>query len=391
MAAGLSIAEDVRTAFPALARAAVLTSAMLASLAAFSASSAWGDDCFTEIGNAIVNTGSALDSPQCQSAFAESSVVTIGLTTAFSADQGLANQVCNALSDVNSWLPAIPQEIQAELGALDPVDFATCACSMYQGVGQLPNDIVSCIQDFICGVSQLVGLGDPCQTCSQPPPVQANCTPPDCTNWRNEASPPAACENLLEINPQGPSDGYFPLQKQQTSDGSWVAITGISGSGALQTCNPGQYCICPSPMTLVPVNEWDPSGNTNWYYETCQCPSGTKPLKPTGPLAYVCICDQTGQPAVPPDWGQPVYPGGNNLNPTHSYCPNGLTNPCPVAGQIRVSNDKCVPPCTKAGEVMTPDGTCCDPNHVATCGQCCGPGYVPDPVTGTCTQQQVAQ
>jgi hypothetical protein len=67
---------------------------------------------------------------------------------------------------------------------------------------------------------------------------------------------------------------------------------------------------------------------------------------------------------VPPDWGQPKYPGGNNLNPTHSICPVPLTGvPCPVAGQIRVNNNKCVVPCTKPGEVMTPDGVCCVDLH----------------------------
>jgi hypothetical protein len=212
MVAGPSIAEDVRPPLPVLARAAVLTSVILASLTAFPAAPASADDCFTEIGNAIINTGNALDSPQCQSAFAESSVVTTGFTTAFSADPALANQVCGALNDVNSWLPGIPSWLSSELRPPDPVDFTTCACSLSQGVGQRPNDVVSCIQGFICGVSQLVGLGNPCQTCSQPPPVQANCTPPDCTNWRNETTPPAACENLLEINPEGPSDRYFPLQ-----------------------------------------------------------------------------------------------------------------------------------------------------------------------------------
>ena len=40
--------------------------------------------------------------------------------------------------------------------------------------------------------------------------------------------------------------------------------------------------------------------------------------------------------------------------------------------------------CTKPGEVMTPDGVCCDPNNVAECGQCCGDGMVPDPANGTC-------
>jgi hypothetical protein len=390
MAAGERIAQDVSGPLFAPARCAALAAAILF-LAAFVFDARARADCLSDIVNAVTNTASALDSPQCQTAFSESSLLTTGLTAAFEADQSLANQVCNALSDVNSWLPGIPAAIQAELGPLNPIDFATCACSLYQGVGQLPNEAVQCIQGLICDISQFAGLGNPCQTCQQPPPVPANCTPPDCTNWRNDASLNSTCSNLLEYNTGGPNQGYFPVNETNEPDGSTIIITGID-TGALTTCNPGQYCVCPSPMTVGNVQEYDPSGNSTWYYKTCQCPPTTKALKPSGPLAYVCICDSTGLPAVPPDWGQPTDPGGNNLNPTHSICPTPLTGvPCPVAGQIRVSNNKCVAPCTKPGEVMTPDGVCCDPNNVAACGQCCGPGLVPNPANGTCMPNQTTQ
>jgi hypothetical protein len=374
-----------------MARATTIAAAIFF-FAAFAFADRSRADCLSDIVNAIANTASALDSPQCQTAFAESSLVTTGLTAAFEADQNLANQVCNAVSDVNSWLPSIPQQLLSELGPLNPTDFATCACSMYQGIGQLPSEAVDCIQGLICGLSQLVGLGNPCETCQQPPPVPANCTPPaECINFQIDPSVYSSCQNILQYNTGGPNQGYFPVQEQQEPDGSWIIITGID-TGPLTTCNPGQYCVCPSPMTVVNVQEYDPSGNSNWYYATCQCPQDTKPLKPSGPLAYVCICDSTGLPAVPPDWGQPKFPGGNNLNPTHSICPTPLTGvPCPVAGQIRVSNNKCVAACTKPGEVMTPDGVCCDPNNVAECGQCCGAGMVPNPANGTCMPNQTTQ
>jgi hypothetical protein len=394
MATGERIAADISG--PPLARArGVALAAAISFLAAlvFAAPAVADDNCLTEIANSIVNTASALDSPQCQSAYAESSAVTAGLTAALSSDPNLANQICNALSDATSLGALIPKDLQAELGSLSPIDMATCACSVFQGIGQLPNDIVSCIQQAICDISKFVGLGDPCQTCQQPPPVQANCTPPaECYNMQNDPSLYQTCQNILQYNTEGPNDGYFPVQETQAPDGSWVVVTGISGSGALKTCDPGQYCICPSPMTVVNVREYGYGGYTDWWYATCACPQGTKPLKPSGPLAYVCICDSTGLPAVPPDWGQPVTPGGNNLNPTHSICPTPLTGvPCPVAGQIRVNNNKCVAPCTKPGEVMTPDGVCCDPNHVAECGQCCGDGMVPNPANGTCMPNPTTQ
>jgi hypothetical protein len=71
-------------------------------------------------------------------------------------------------------------------------------------------------------------------------------------------------------------------------------------------------------------------------------------------------------------------------------CPLPLTGqPCPK-GQINFGG-KCVKPCTSSSEVMTPDGTCCDPNQVTFCGQCCPAGKVPDPANGTCTPLQTTQ
>src|SRR6202790_3466615 len=331
MAAGERIAQDVSGPLLALARGAALAAAMFAYAAPAAA------DCFSDFVNAVVNTARALDSPQCQTGFGESSFVTTGLTTFFEGDPNLANQICNAVNDVNNagwWVPQIPQGLQTAFGSLNPIDFATCACSLYQGIGQLPNEVVSCIQDLICGVSELFNLGNPCQTCQQPPPVAANCTPPpECVNLQNDPSLYSKCKDVLQWNTGGPNQGYFPLQTKTEPDGSTIIITGID-TGHLTSCGPGQYCICPSPMIFVPVKEYDPSGNSNWYYATCQCPTaadrnndptqGTHPLKPSGPLAYVCICDETGLPAVPPDWGQPPSPGGNNLNPTHSICPTPL-------------------------------------------------------------------
>ncbi len=95
---------------------------------------------------------------------------------------------------------------------------------------------------------------------------------------------------------------------------------------------------------------------------------------------------RTGLPAVPPDWGQPTCPGGNNLNPTHSICPTPLTGvPCPVAGQIRVNGNKCVAPCTKPGEVMTPDG------DLLRSEQCCGMRAVLPERNGTQSGQRNLQ
>src|ERR1700692_1805080 len=66
MAAGERIAQDVSGPLLALARGAALAAAMFAYAAPARA------DC-SDVVNGVVNTASALDSPQCQTAFAESS------------------------------------------------------------------------------------------------------------------------------------------------------------------------------------------------------------------------------------------------------------------------------------------------------------------------------
>src|ERR1700693_355059 len=104
MAAGERIAQDVSGLLLALARGAALAAA-ISVLAAFVFSARARADCLSDIVNAVMNTANALDSPECQTAFAESSLVTTGLTAAFEADQNLANQICNDISNAKSWLP----------------------------------------------------------------------------------------------------------------------------------------------------------------------------------------------------------------------------------------------------------------------------------------------
>jgi hypothetical protein len=101
----------------------------------------------------------------------------------------------------------------------------------------------------------------------------------------------------------------------------------------------------------------------------CVCPKGTH-ADPSGKLVNgisVCLCDTTNQQA--------------DLRPdSFQMCPA-----CPT-GEVQASaTGKCVAACAK-NEVITPDGTCCDPNKVTYCGQCCPPGMTPDPALGTCTK-----
>ena len=335
-------------------------------------------DCLKDIANSIANTPNAIGSPACDAALGESSAALAVFTGALSADQGLASQICNAVGDVNQLQSLIPPEVSQALGGLNPIDFAQCACDLSQGIDQIASEAASCLQGAICGIQQDLGFG-PC-SCQEPAPVAADCTPPlDCAG--NNA-PQSQCSNLMlqdtGVNPQ-------PVGWSQLKDGSWFVLDTSDGwNGKSQYCSPDRYCICPAPLVIVqtPVS-WNPGVDMI----SCGCPQlgpgqTTHAAAASGPLAEVCICDNTGRAAVPPDWDP-------QLNPTHSICPLPLTGiQCPD-GQANWDG-KCVPACAK-GDVRTPDGKCCNPNQVTFCGQCCPQGYLPDPVRGICYQPQQTQ
>ena len=369
--------------------------------------------------NALSSAASALTSGDCAAACGDTggtgctaAVAVAGALGGVAAGngQGSVGQFCSQvtnlqnasgkLSSIQSWLSAagISQDVTSTiLGALDqigdPLSVAQCGCSLEQGIDQLGGQLVSCLQGAICGLQQDFGWGG-C-SCTPPAPVSANCTPPLSCATTNPSDP--QCGNVLlqtpGVNPQ-------PVQIKQLPDGGWFVIDNTDGwDGHSQYCAPDSYCSCPSPMTLktTPVS----GSGDGTVMLSCGCPTAadrnndpsqsTHPMQPSGPLAEVCICDSTGQPAVPPDWGQGPS-GGNNLNPTHSICPTPLTGiPCPIAGQVRVSNNKCVAPCSNPHQVMTPDGACCDPNQVAACGQCCPPGMTPNLVKGDCERNETTQ
>lgn len=104
MAIGERIAADVSGPLFRQARRAVLTSAIFV-LVAFAFSTRAQADCLSDIVNAVENTASALDSPQCQTAFAESSLVTTGLTAALEADHNSPIKSATPSMTPPSWVP----------------------------------------------------------------------------------------------------------------------------------------------------------------------------------------------------------------------------------------------------------------------------------------------
>jgi hypothetical protein len=366
-------------------------------------------DCsFNDFLNAIENAATAISSTACDAAYGSgvgtAVVVAVGgaLAGVEADDPSAATQICQQIQNLNSNLgnaqndvgtiqgvlsqyPAatgILQTVQDTLGGVaDPLSAMACACDWVQGVGQIGGVALSCLQDAICGLQQDLGWGG-CG-CTPPTPVQANCTPPIelCTGYTGNPNDPQ-CQNAIYgqngVNPP-------PTVVQQTANGTIVIDVTDGWDGSSQYCSPDRYCFCPSPMTVVAVDNLIADGGNpgnGYVMYVCECPKGTHAAGTSGPLAEVCICDTTNVPAVPPT--------KSLTNPTASICPVPLTGiPCPQ-GQVRVGS-KCVAPCTSSSEVMTPDGTCCDPNAVTPCGQCCPAGTVANLTTGTCMPPQTIQ
>ena len=346
--------------------------------------------------NALSTAGTVFTSGACASACADSAgagceaAVAVGAglgAVAAGSNQGNVGTFCSAVSnaqnaggDANTIQGLLSQagiSSQAILDALngiaDPLNVAQCGCQLEQGIDALGGQLVACLQTAICGLQQDLGWGG-C-ACTPPAPVAANCSAPSYCATSAAASNNPECSGILLGTPSNPPS----VTTKQLANGTFVLNNVDGWDGKSQYCTPDTYCFCPAPLTLtqIPVSY---SGDGTVMY-TCQCPSNTKPLAPSGPLSQVCICNNTGLPAVPPV--------KSTVNPTASDCPIPLTGiPCPN-GQIRVK-DKCVAPCA-ANQVMTPEGACCAPNHVSACGQCCPPGTVPNLANGSCSPSQVIQ
>jgi hypothetical protein len=277
---------------------------------------------------------------------------------AASQGQGAVGNICGqlnaAVGDVNaleSWLAPLGEtaNLIQDVGLGGAVSAAQCACDMEQGVGQVGGDLLACLADFFC-----LFLNCPCT----PAPPQLV----DCSVMQGEnANPP-------------------PSQVNQLTNGTLI----VDGNQCFPT-----YCFCPSPMVVgVTPNQITscPCGSCNslsscpdwcdcsWTY-SCQCPQGTTPAALSGPLSQICICNDTHLAAVPPT-PTPYNPGGQ-------ICPIPLTGiPCPK-GQANFKG-VCVPACA-SNQVRAPDGHCCDPTQVTSCGTCCPPGWLPNPTDGTCS------
>jgi len=353
-----------------------------------------------DLWNALSNTwqdtatcaAACADGVGCYAAF----LITGGLATAAAGgDQNAVNSFCTTVQTAADDAATIIGDLRA-IGVSDsvvqslssafnsissPLAAAQCACDEVRDAGSLISDIGQCIEDGVCIATQ--ALGGACG-CTQPPTtVAGNCAPvlagcgqfffydlSKCSDPNNHDLPCLCAGSSAKGSPIiSTGDGTSPPYVIVNTPGGTEIIQSSSGSAPFGTCGTSWACFCPKPMTLQHTCDGalDPACNNNidiWY---CACPKGTHG-DPAGDMS--CLCDSNNQPA--------------NFDP-QSFLP---VCGCPT-GQVSWDG-KCVAACAK-NDVRTPDGTCCNPNQVTFCGQCCPPGWIPDPVRGICYQPQQTQ
>lgn len=378
MATGRRSALDVGVAFIAAMVVFLSAAAAHADNISCSPQDLWND--FSSAWQATPNCAAACaDGAGCPAAFLIAGAIA---TAKAGGDQNASNTFC---SDVQSAQNAgdnaatvvgdlrsigvpdsVIQSLSSTLNSVaSPLTAAECACDEVNAIGSLIDAAASCVEAGVCAATEL--FGGACG-CTQPPTtVAGNCSPnlaycgqwfydEDCNDPKHYNDQLCQCERADVITTGSGTDP--PIVEIDTPGGTEIIQGNLS-------CGTSWSCFCPAPMTLKSVCDGaeDPtcSNNINLYY--CACPDGTHP-DPAG--KFVCLCDTSDQPA------------NFNKNSFEPMCP-----PCPT-GQVLWTNGKCLPACAKS-DVRTPDGTCCNPNNVTYCGQCCPAGMTPDPVLGTCT------
>jgi hypothetical protein len=362
-------------------------------------------DCsITDIWNALQNTLNTISSSNCAGVSADPALwapvgTAAGVMAGISQSQQFCQQVQNAQNQLTniqgdgnslvtqlnnlgidaSFLSSVLSVLSSAGDALAVVE---CACGLSNNITQVGGDIGSCVVDALCDLQNLAHQIDPglFGSCTGTiDNVPTNCTQNPCSNQTGACNPNLAGNAIIKCPP---GDDAPPVTQTTSGNGTIVSVVeGASASGTITV----ESCICPAPMTGNWITN---SGYAEWsnivsdpacQVFVCTCPQGSKLASNSGAGQYVCVCQNTGLPTM-------AGYGATIDNP----CPLPLTGqPCPK-GQINFGG-KCVKPCTSSSEVMTPDGTCCDPNQVTFCGQCCPAGKVPDPANGTCTPLQTTQ
>jgi len=364
-----------------------------------------GGSCdLNDIWNALQNTLSTISSASCAGVTADPALwapvgVAAGVMAGVSQSQQFCqdvqsaqNQLTNVQGDGNSLVTQLgnlgvdasflSSILDAMSSAADALAIVQCACGLSNNITQVGGDLGACVTDALCDLQNLAHQLDPglFGSCSGSiDNVPTNCTQNPC-NAQTGACDPNLAGNAIIRCPAG-DDAPSPSQSVSGNGTIISVVEGASASGTITV----ESCICPAPMTVTWVNN---SGYAQWsnivsdpacQVFVCACPKGTTQASNTGAGQYVCICPN----------GQPAQSGPSQYNPDGLVCPPSLTGPVCPQGQVALGQN-CVPACT-ANEVRTPQGACCNPNQVASCGMCCPAGMVPNPSNGTCMPNQITQ
>jgi hypothetical protein len=377
-------------------------------------------DIINDAGNTIGGIGSS----QCVSSFATGGEVAVGVVTgvltaaALSGAGGGVDSLCgdvkgvaDSATNVGQWLQQAGGSMEdlgnllSSLQGADPLNVAICACNLEQGVDSLVSDLGDCF----CDVANFFGVGSlfGCNACTPPPPIQANCALP--ANCYVGSSDPACQGNVIAACPTPTSTGGLGGLGNLFggSSGGAGGLPGLFGLGPAcpasvqngptgafastttrdPNCPQVLFCFCPKP--LVPTWTTPPPGPPPGQ----QCTSGSCFPWPTGPAIFTCAC--------PPGTSQSGVAGGlpvcrcpyTGVQPVATDDPSQMCPPVNILGSCQpnqvVVNGKCVTPCSDPGMGMTPDGACCDPNLMTSCGECCKSGTIP--VNGTCVAPGTSQ
>lgn len=336
-------------------------------------------DLWNDFSNAWQDAGTCVaacdDGAGCPAAFLIAGAIA---TAKAGGDQNAVNTFCTDVQNAADDIPTIVGDLRS-IGVPDsvvnsvssvlssvssPLAAAQCACEEVNDIGGLIDAAASCVEAGVCAATEL--FGGACGCTDPPTTVAGNCSPnlancghwfydEDCNDPKNYNDQLCQCERADVITTGSGTDP--PIVKINTPGGTEIIQGNLS-------CGASWSCFCPAPMTLQQTCDGaeDPTcgNNINLYY--CACPDGTHP-DPTG--KFVCLCDTSNQPA------------NFNRNSFEPMCPACAT------GQVQWDG-KCVAACAQ-NDVRTPDGSCCNPDKVTYCGQCCPPGMTPDPALGTCT------
>lgn len=360
-----------------------------------------GGSCdLNDILNALQNTLNTISSANCAGVTADPALwapvgVAAGVMAGVSQSQQFCqdvqnaqNQLTNLQGDGNSLVTQLgnlgidasflSSILDAMSSAADALAIVQCACGLSNNITQVGGDLGACVEDALCDLQNAAHQLDPglFGSCSGSiDNVPTNCTQNPC-NAQTGACDPNLAGNAIIRCPSG--DDAPPVSQSNDPSGNGTIVSVVEGASASGTVTV-ESCICPAPMIGTWVNN---SGYAQWsnivsdpacQVFVCTCPQGSTLASNSGAGQYVCICQNTGQPA---------QAGPSQFNPDGVACPLPLTGPVCPQGQVALGQN-CVPACT-ANEVRTPAGVCCNPNQVSSCGICCPAGMQPDLQNGTC-------